>query len=391
LIPFQRMHPVLAVVLITSCVAFNVARAESIAGPLLGFVRDSAGAAIRPVIGIPGAAGVADTLHFDVEIRDAVISPNQDYAMAVRGEDGSVVVINLKTDPPTLTPVNGSDAKPSVIAISPTGAVAAVYDAASRRVEVIGHLPQAPDVVQEFDLTEISGRVTGIAVSDDGSIAFVNFSDSLWLVSASGLRPVTLDSPASAAFFPNRHDAIVADDAMHEAYLMMDVDHGGARVPVPGLNELETLATRHQEKCREDSSKGADGVVDHDGTWLVSDHPVCAAEVASRNLLTSAATPPYEGGDYARPAHPHQFNHSSVAVSGNGQEVFIQGNSGKVAIVDTETLRSTVVDCDCRPGGLHRLKGDSIFQLTNATGEPMTVLDHSSGSPRIFIIPPAAQ
>src|SRR5262245_23280369 len=54
--------------------------------------------------------------------------------------------------------------------------------------------------------------------------------------------------------------------------------------------------TRRQEKYREASFVGADGVVAHTETFFVSDHPVCAAKVASRFFLNGAATPPYKGG-----------------------------------------------------------------------------------------------
>jgi hypothetical protein len=46
--------------------------------------------------------------------------------------------------------------------------------------------------------------------------------------------------------------------------------------------------TRHQEKWREASFDGADGVVAYDEIWRVSDHPVCAF---------GAATPPHEEGN----------------------------------------------------------------------------------------------
>jgi hypothetical protein len=49
-------------------------------------------------------------------------------------------------------------------------------------------------------------------------------------------------------------------------------------------------------KWREATSIGADGVVAHNKRFGVSDHPVCAASVASRHLLTGAATPPLEEG-----------------------------------------------------------------------------------------------
>jgi hypothetical protein len=53
--------------------------------------------------------------------------------------------------------------------------------------------------------------------------------------------------------------------------------------------------TRHQEKYREASFDGADGVVVQDQTEMflnLNHHPVCAALDASHFLLNGAATPP---------------------------------------------------------------------------------------------------
>jgi hypothetical protein len=60
--------------------------------------------------------------------------------------------------------------------------------------------------------------------------------------------------------------------------------------------------TRHQEKYREASFDGADGVVVQDQTEMFSNlnhHPVCAASDASHFLLTAAATPPVQ--EYPKP------------------------------------------------------------------------------------------
>src|SRR5437867_1236804 len=54
-------------------------------------------------------------------------------------------------------------------------------------------------------------------------------------------------------------------------------------------------------KCREATFEGAAGVVSSAKTWARrSDHPVCAASVASRLFISCAATPPVPGGEYAR-------------------------------------------------------------------------------------------
>jgi len=41
----------------------------------------------------------------------------------------------------------------------------------------------------------------------------------------------------------------------------------------------------------------------HSETCVVSDHPVCAASVASRHFLTGAAIPPHGGGHYSPDSH----------------------------------------------------------------------------------------
>src|SRR5262249_23266679 len=70
-------------------------------------------------------------------------------------------------------------------------------------------------------------------------------------------------------------------------------------------------ADRRRSPRKPDRAKPSRKVVAY-GTCLVSDHPVCAAKVASRNFLTGAATPPHEGGDFTRPAHRSQFTHTFI-------------------------------------------------------------------------------
>ena len=59
--------------------------------------------------------------------------------------------------------------------------------------------------------------------------------------------------------------------------------------------------TRHQVKYREASFDGADGVVVQDRTEMflnLNHHPVCAASDAAHFLLTGAATPPGQEGQW---------------------------------------------------------------------------------------------
>src|SRR2546421_9030504 len=57
---------------------------QFIGGPVLGFIPDAGGTAIRPVLGIPGASILGERLELTVDIRGALISPKQDYAISYR-------------------------------------------------------------------------------------------------------------------------------------------------------------------------------------------------------------------------------------------------------------------------------------------------------------------
>ena len=74
--------------------------------------------------------------------------------------------------------------------------------------------------------------------------------------------------------------------------------------------------TRHQEKYREASFDGADGVVVQDQTEMflnLNHHPVCAASDAS-HFLTGAATPPGQEGRW--PGTPQRSTWISRFIAG---------------------------------------------------------------------------
>jgi hypothetical protein len=209
------------------------AQIPTLQGPILGFIPENDGTAIRPVIGIPGASLLAEQLQFDTDFRSAVISPKQDYAIAVGGEDRHLVFIDLRAG--SATP--SISLRADVMAISPTGSVAAVYDHESKILRVIAHVLDAPEIIHEFNASHIAGSATSIAVSDDGAAALARFVDedraTLWVLDSSGASwPVLIDQPFAAAFFPNSSDVVVADDATRSAVVILDVRGAGSTVPL---------------------------------------------------------------------------------------------------------------------------------------------------------------
>jgi len=301
---------------------------DPIGGPALGFSPNSDGSIVWPIIGIPGASLLGHRLVLGTEIQGAVISPRQDYLIAIRVEDGQPILSRLTSEPHEPSPIAGTRHGQTAIGISPAGPAAALFDSDSKVLQVLRGFPAAPEIAFEFDASTISGagRLTALAVSDDASIALLGFADSggdsLWVVNAAGSRFISSDHASSIAFILNSHDAVVSDAIAGEAFLLRRAD-----------------------------------------------------DIPARMLLVS----PSDGVEGL----------AGIAVSDDGRFVVVAGAaSGTVGIVDLERSIHTVVSCNCRPSGVYRMTGTAVFRLNEPPDAIVTILDLSSGKPRILIIPP---
>jgi hypothetical protein len=298
-----------------------------VGGPMLGFTPNVSGSIISPVIGIPGASLMVDHLTLDTDIRAAVISPKQNYALALRSDDAQPVAIDLTASSPQTIVISGARPAPALMALSPSGSAAATFDAETKTIQVITGLPQAPQILHEFSLGADAGRATSLHISDDGSVALIKLmgvdGTGLWALSASGsFSRLPIDQPAAATFFTNRNDAIVSDNVAQRAFIIMDA--GGAAAQVPLTAAIDGMQT-----------------------------------------------------------------FSAIAATDDGSRVFLaDANSGNIALVDVSTRRATLVDCGCQPSGFYRMKGGSVFRLMDASANPISVLDASGSQPRIVLVAP---
>ena len=324
----MRFLPIVICICLASAIAGMAeaqAQTPSINGPLVGFLPDEAGASIFPIIGIPGASLLTTPIQLNAAIRRAVIAPRQDYALAISNSDASVVVVDLAGT--SVLRIDGVQTAPALLAISPGGAAAGVYNDSSQTVQVVQGLPSAPAVAYSLDASQIVGRAAALSISDDGAVVLIKTTtdqgSGLWVINSSGaVSRLPIAQPSAAAFFANKEDAIVSDDATQSAFIVMDAGRAATQVPL----------------------------------------------VSAIDGMTGF---------------------SSIAASDDGGKVFLQdGSSGKVAIVDVQTRTWNVMGCGCQATGLMRLKGNSVFRFANASTQPVMVLDASGIEPRIVVVPP---
>jgi hypothetical protein len=193
--------------------------AAQVEGPKLGFVYDRQAAAVRPILGIPGAALFGDTLATD--LKDAVVSPSQNFAIGVTGDDAAVSIYSIREGTTRL--LKGAYAAPDRIVLSPNGSAAAIRKGS--HVQVFAGLPSDASPLTEFDVADAPGA---LAVSDDGSIVLAAASESggaaLYSYDASGTsrRLLTATHIGSVEFLNGSHDAVFADSAENKVFLLRD-------------------------------------------------------------------------------------------------------------------------------------------------------------------------
>jgi hypothetical protein len=155
----------------------------------------------------------------------ATASPRQDYVLGVDAESTNLVLVTLSD-----LEIHGiENARPNATRIipSPSSETVAVYFKDTATVQVLTGLPNATNVVYEF---QVPDEIGAIAVNSDGSNVLYAVAegerDGLFLRTSSGetQKLGAAGKAAALAFSPSGSDAIVADSGAQEVLLV----RGGA-------------------------------------------------------------------------------------------------------------------------------------------------------------------
>jgi hypothetical protein len=161
---------------------FLGAQTLQIEGPVSGFIFDESQRALRPIVGLPGAAYFGDAVVS--ELAWASVAPDGQRALVLK--DGALFSVSgLKGPEPTWVPVAGVRIAPERAAWAEDGSVALIYNSASgtvQRVRGFNDLPLADDPIP-------LGDASALAVDRNGRIV-AGTSDGVFLVDPSGLRPL---------------------------------------------------------------------------------------------------------------------------------------------------------------------------------------------------------
>jgi hypothetical protein len=294
----------------------------NLTGPSLGYVFDSGSASLRPLLGILGSSIMGKPVEFGFMLSQALtLGPR--FVVASTNVHPDLVVLDMGSNPPSMAPIAGVPAAPSLAAASLHGTSAAFYDAGSRRAWIVTGLPHKPAASHTVELSSV-GVVTHMAVRDDGQVLVFSANDRReetlydWTAPTGARRLMPGVSIGGIAMTGNGA-AIVADRGANEVFAVWDA--GGAAI-------RQFLA----------------GVPD--GVSL----PV------------------------------------GVAVSGAGRIHIANKDSASTMTLDPAGRLLTLQKCDCEVSGLYALS-DSVFRLTGALDRTVFLLDATSAEDRILFVP----
>ena len=143
-----------------------------VSGPVTGFVFVGPAGAIRPMLGIPGAAYLGGPVATGLVA--ASIAPDGSAALAVQQAGKLVLYTGLRTGAPVATAVPGGIAGADHFAWAGDSSGAAVYSAASGQGQILSGLGKSPAAGSPIDLAGIAGQVTALAC--DGQRLIVGVS-----------------------------------------------------------------------------------------------------------------------------------------------------------------------------------------------------------------------
>jgi len=301
------------------------ATSAKLAGPVLGFVFDSAVHGLRPILGVPGAGVLKPPLDLGFSLADAVVSPQQDYVLALTGDTHDVRVLRIANGTISVSPIDGAPAQPDRMFLSPTGTAAALYYERAAVIRILAGLPNAPVAGRTLDVSNLGGTAGTLAVSDDGELVLATVAQGgsgalLLLGPDGGPAQLPVAGPVTAlAFRPQSHDALAA-----------------------GNNQLSLIRS-----------------IDRDPQYLV---------LATQN------------DGIAGPV--------SIQFSSDGARVFVaNSDTASIAMLESGGGPVSLISCEGGLSGLNRLSGTSVFRLNEPSGQPLLLLDGSAARPRILFVP----
>jgi hypothetical protein len=132
-----------------------------VAGPVTGFIFDAQSGAVRPMLGIPGAAYLGNGVAIGLDA--ASVAPDGSAALAVERGGKLMLYTGLRNAHPAALAVAGAIPSPDRFVWAADGSAAAVYSSRAGQAQILTGLAQSPVAAAPINLSSLPGQVTALA------------------------------------------------------------------------------------------------------------------------------------------------------------------------------------------------------------------------------------
>ncbi|HEY3840803.1 MAG TPA: hypothetical protein VGL72_29725 [Bryobacteraceae bacterium] len=318
---------------IATCIPAAYAQSSGgFGGYTLGFVFDTRISALRPLSGIPGAATLGAPVDSGGPLRKAYVAPRQNYALALT--DSGVVVVQFVSgaDPAVVTPLGVDSSAACIVALSPSGAAAALYSPNEALVRIVTGLPGAPVLASSVPVGAVAGSIRLLAISNDAAV----------------LIAVTHDSSSDST----SPDAVIVIDNNGNGQNLTNSTH---------VSALQFANDAHDLLLTDDSDNTLS---------IIQGLP----DAAAYNVLADATA------GISGPV--------AVSTSLTGNLVVANGGTANILVLDSGGAQIGAYPCLVAPTGLTRLNGNAVFLLNAVSNDnPLWLFDGDNSTPRVVFVP----
>jgi sugar lactone lactonase YvrE len=196
---YLNMHTRFLIAVSALAVSGWAQTSAGVAGPVTGFAFDGQQGALRPMLGIPGAAYLGGAMA--TGLNAASSAPDGSAALAVQQNGNLVLYSSLRTAKPVALAVTGAVASPDHFAWTPDSTSAAVYSSSASQGQILTSLAPSPAAAAPIDLSSLPGPVTVLAFDGQRLILGVASAGSggIYLAgSAAGIQRIAAAASPSA-------------------------------------------------------------------------------------------------------------------------------------------------------------------------------------------------
>jgi hypothetical protein len=235
-----------------ACLSLGVASAQSLSGPVEGFLFDQPTQSLRAVDGFPGSAMFGPALESEVTFGS--VAPYKNYAIAFKS--GHCLFLSaLGSGHLSTVTLTGVVGEPDGVVWSADSSVAVLYSSSGNWIQTVSGLPKTPHVNSHLTLSALGGTLADVATDADGkkiAIAMRGSKGGVFLNTASQkfVPLLEMENPMALSFSEDGADLYALDGAALKLSAITLSNSSSRVFPLPGLKDPFAIRAGHDTSNR---------------------------------------------------------------------------------------------------------------------------------------------